>query len=473
MRNWIRWGALGLGLTASTAWAADANVSLQNEGPGGAALTANVDIDVVAPDRAVLNISNTAAPWLANSSDSPRLFRLGFNLASDVAPGCLELAGSPKWQLKKGNFFCKGKWFGGAWGKKNKGCSSDFKADWGGDQDEDDLDLTFDYQIRAKGWGWSGLEPGESIQLELRVKPQCAASFQLTPAEFADAEQTTTGGGDGQWAAKFAGFALETTNNWWWGKNKTKLVFKKGCAPGDVELPTPSCNPDFTWGELVASSADLNGLPSDFKDPDSRAGSLQLLFNGGVGFDPTGQISDAPHEAATITLRNGASAILEQWQVNRRYAAAQGCEVGSPFPRCWVQAALDAVDGLLRVVVPNIADSSNDGFDESGQRVTVGAELLMDYSAAQDFTDNGHQTFLVTWEAPFGIESAQLLLRGRYDSALDGLGSNDVLEPLFRRNVGSDPDYKSPSIFIVEETATSLTIGVNVEGALSDMCLSE
>lgn len=71
----------------------------------------------------------------------------------------------------------------------------------------------------------------------------------------------------------------------------------------------------FTWSEFIATAADLNGLPSTLADPDSRGGSVELNFNG--WWDFRGEWADPPYEAAILTLRNGASAVLEQWHLNR------------------------------------------------------------------------------------------------------------------------------------------------------------
>lgn len=477
-------------LVASSALAAggapDATVSLVNGGEAGEALSANVNIHIESPDFAIIELSNTAVPWIAGSDSSPSLFRLGFNLEDGPNPKCLEIEGAPAWKLKGGKNFCKGQFKKGKWGwKKNKGCSSEFVADWsdwdwnddGDDDDDDDINTTFDYQLRVKkNKKLNGVHPGESLTFGIHVKPECQADFAFTTEQFSGAETSLSGGGPGQWAAKFFGKAEVTVEKSKWKKGNlitwttTYKTTKKGCAAGFVEIPVQNCEPRFTWAELIAGSADLNGLPSDYADPDSRAGTLQILYNGGEGFDPTGQTSDQPFEAATVTLRNGVGSILEQWQVNRRYAAAQGCEVGSPFPRCWVSAFVDSVDGLLQIIVPNIANDSNDNFDESGDRVTVSGELLMDYTEAQDFSDNGHQTYLVTWEAPNGISTAQLQLRGRYDAGLDGLDGTDSLQDLFRRNLPGQPDYLAPSMVVIEETDTKLVLGINLQAASEDIC---
>lgn len=461
MKSWKTWGLVAALLAASSASQA-ATVELTGEDE---AYRASVETTVMSSHGLAIEVHNTSDTSDPDWKKAPTLRRLGFNL-SDVAPmSCWDLEGPSGWKLKAGGAFCL---FGCGW-----------EHDWDDTNEGDEFDALFDLQIRAKGWGNKGLKAGESASFVLTVDPACGV--ELSESTFADAPQSIAGSDVGQWAARFRAVKwVEKKNKWWgwgWGWKKKKSKFPKvqwSCAAGDLEdaePPVEPCAPEFSWGELVVGAADLNELPSDFMDPDSRAGSLQMFFNGGVGFDADGASTDAAHQSATVSLRNGAGSVLERWEVNRRFPGGQGCVESGAFPVCWVSAAMDAVDGLLSVFVPTFAPDSNDGFDDSGERVRIEGELLMDYtSGATTFEDNGHQTLRVTWVAPLGLDSAQLLLRGRYDAASDGLGSEDVLEVLFSRNVGGIDDSQLSGVVVLEESETTLTIAINVQAGLSDLC---
>ncbi|GMV40585.1 MAG: hypothetical protein AMXMBFR64_23010 [Myxococcales bacterium] len=223
----------------------------------------------------------------------------------------------------------------------------------------------------------------------------------------------------------------------------------------------------FTWSEFIATAADLNGLPSTLADPDSRGGSVELNFNG--WWDFRGEWADPPYEAAILTLRNGASAVLEQWHLNRFAPPgvhADGCNPAREWPECWLHAPAAIIDGVLSAAVPTAATSSNDGFDASGLRVEVSGSLHLDYAKPPPFTSNSHEHMVITWDAPLGLDTAQVLLRGRYDRGLDGLDGADVMIDIVRLNLPLAPDLVPPFVSILELTETRVTIQVPVQPAL-------
>ncbi|GMV40956.1 MAG: hypothetical protein AMXMBFR64_26720 [Myxococcales bacterium] len=230
----------------------------------------------------------------------------------------------------------------------------------------------------------------------------------------------------------------------------------------------PACTVAFTWSSFIATASEEYGSESDVARYDTRAGSVDFAFNGGHGFD--GVWTDKPFDAAILTLRNGITMILEQWQLNRRWPATVGCEDFSLWPRCWIFAPEDSVDDVLSAEVPTYAGSSNDKHDSVGDRVTVSGELLIDYAGGDAATDNSHQTFIVTWYAPHGLDQTLLHLRGRYDHDLNGLTPADAMVPLFRRNFPWDDDLHDDAVQILEETETTLTVTVNVQAALDAIC---
>ena len=230
----------------------------------------------------------------------------------------------------------------------------------------------------------------------------------------------------------------------------------------------PPCEPVFTWSAFTATASEIIGKQSDLTRYDTRAGSVDYAFNGGYGFD--GITTDRPFDAAILTLRNGLTKILEQWQLNRRWPALVGCESFAGWPRCWIFAPDDSVDDVLSAAVPTYAGSSNDLHDSSGLRVEVSGELHLDYTDGDDHTDNAHETLIVTWYAPLGLDTAQLLLRGRYDHDLDGLTGDDAMVPLLRRNFPWDDDLHDDAVVILEETDTTLTVALNVQAGLVRVC---
>lgn len=235
-----------------------------------------------------------------------------------------------------------------------------------------------------------------------------------------------------------------------------------------IPLPPDRDDPVYTWSEFIATAADENGLPSLLDAEDSRAGSVEINFNG--WWDVHGAASDTPYESAIVTLRNGASDILEQWHVNRTSPPgvhATGCNPERAWPECFVEAPEAVVGGVLAVGVPEKAATSNDRFDSSGLRVRISGRATLDYDPPPPWKSNAHETMRLTWEAPLGIETAQVQLRGRYDRGLDGLDEHgDPMIDIVRRNVPPHDDLLPPFVTVVEETPTRLTLEVPAYEAL-------
>lgn len=426
--------ALGIG-AGGVAHAADLVVNLAGEGSSsGAPLSATVEITVLAPDEVLLHVSNTSPQASPALMDAPVLTRLGFNLAGGPAAGCISVD-SPSWWSVTTRLqpFC-----GIGAGGKRPGS-------------------LFAYQLVADNpkpkWG---VFQGETLDLVLSLDLACAGGFTFTAAAFADAPTSPSGGVETQWAAKFQVVGVDGQDS--------------GCAqgvPDEPPPPPPECDPTFTWAEFIAVSADTNGLPSLYADPDTRAGSVELNVNGGFGFDAA--TGDAPYEAGILTLRNGAIQILEQWHLNRFWADAVGCEPGGPPYKCWISAPLDLIGTVLSAAVPALASSSNDGFDPSGLRVEVGGELHIGYGAGPP-VDNSHETLIIGYRAPLGLSTAQLQIRARYDYDLDGLDVGDPMVLLFRRSYPIEPDYHDPSVEILEETDQQLILRINAQAGLLRVC---
>jgi hypothetical protein len=409
-------------------------------------LSGEVSVQVESAKSVLIEIANTTPETSSTIPGAPVLTRLGFSLDGNPAGSCIQLEDpTGRFSLTKDvSDFCgvggNKQGCGWKWGKKKKKKSQGFT-----------------HAINAKSPSVKkGIEQDETVTLRLKVHPSCSYSF--SPGSFADAPFVGSGSSETQWAAQF------------------QLVGKcgkhSGCGYGESEEVPDTCKPVYTWSEFIATSADLNQLPSAFKDPDSRAGSVEFNFNGGSGFN--GVSNEAPYDAAILTLRSGEPSILEQWQFNRTLTPAvldaNGCSVGSAFSQCWIFNPEDSVAQVLSATVPTNVSSSNEGFDESGLRVEIAGGVDIAYSETV-FEDNGHQKMLVEWHAPLGLETAQLLLRGRYDWDLNFLGSTDYFVPLLSRNIAAlGPDFTHPSVDIVEETANTLRIVVDVQGATEAVC---
>lgn len=412
-------------LAGGDAVAAALSVELTGTGTGGQPLQALVLIEIADPSLAVLHVKNTSPPTAADAGE-PALTSLGFSLANGPPAECLSVV-APGWVMGGGiSPFCgPGNLTGGP------------AAITG-----------FPYRIDAVATRTDqGLAPDFAVDIQLRVTAACAGSFAFTPETFVNAPPVPSQGKLAQWVGKFGAW---------------------GCAEGLFDGLPGKCRPRFTWSEFIATAATVDGFPSDYYPSDRRAGSVEYNFNGQVGMN--GVTTDPPFEAAILTIRNGHADLLEQWHLNRVWAPLEGCDEGGVFPVCWLYAPTAVVDGSLSAYTPVFAGSSNDGFDDSGLRPEVSGHLHVSYASAQKPQDNSHETLVVVWTAPLGLDQSQLLLRGRYDANLDGLDPADPMITLLRRNFSTATDVLAPQVSVVSQTGTSLVVAVNVQTALERVC---
>lgn len=417
------------------------------------ALSANVEVQIESPTSALLRVTNTSPA----GGGEARLRRFGFQLKDGPQAKCLSLeAPGTGFKLKKvARPFC----FWASWGTT---CWDDTKEPKKVPWKQAWKESLFSYNVHVKSpVKKHGIAEGASALVRIKVAPSCAGSFKFTKDSFLLAPHAKSVGQSGNWAAKFKIFN---------GKKKDR-----GCAVGVAGVPAPpppppppACDPEFTWGDLVATTADLTGQASAFLPVDTRAGSAQVMVNGGVGFG--GPWTDAPYEAITATLRNGAGVIVEQLQANRRWPPpldADGCNPTRDYPECWSWWDA-AVDGLLALALPTWSDGSNAGFDDGPLRPTVTAQILSEDVGEPD--DNAHQTVVVQWHAPLGLENAQLLLRARYDASLDGSFNDEPFVTLLSLNIGAE-DVFSPDLLVeISEDLTTLTATFSVQAGLEAVC---
>lgn len=408
----------------STAALASGGVTVALSGAGsasGAPLSALVEIDVLDASSARILVTNTAPATSSTVPGAPILTRVGFNLADGPDAACLSLA-TPDGRFamaRRVQPFC---------GRTPK------------------LGAMFAYGFDAENPApATGIERDEALAFVLSVDPACG--YALTPSSFTDAPSSPSGGVLTQWVAKFQVVGEGGEDS--------------GCAGGDTsEAPEP----EYIWSEFIATGAEVTPLPSVFRADDTRAGSVELNYNGGYGFNDL--IGDAPFTAATANLRNGAGVILEQWQVNRFYAPhnldADGCSTTTAIPQCWAWGE----GGPVTVALPTHVADSNEGFDPgSADRVTVRAETTVDDGGAP--TDNSAQWFTITWEDPSGLDADRMNLRLHFDANLNRTLGDDPIYSLFRvRFPGDGPDFVSPVVNVVAVTATSVTVEVNVQDAI-------
>lgn len=384
----------------------------------GAPLAATVAIYLDDARTARLVVTNTSLASSSTEPGAPVLTRLGFNLADGPDPGCLDVA------VDGGRFVLAT--------RVQPLCGS------GGDR--------FQYSLDARNpASKSGIARDESLTIVLTLRAACAGRFDR--AMFADARETASAGVLTQWAAKFQVVGPGGEDS--------------GCAQG---VPVEEREPVYIWSEFIATAAEVQPLPSLYAASDTRAGSVELNYNGGYGFD--GVTSDPAYAAGIATLRNGRGAIVEQWLLNRRWAPAQldpdGCSLTTLYPQCWVWGD----GGPAAATIPTWVADSNEGFDpESTQRVTVRAETAIEDDGAPE--DNSAQWFRVTWEDPSGIATARMNLRLHFDANLDRTFVGDPFLPLYRvRFPGDGPDVTAPVVHVIAVTETSVTVEVNVQDAI-------
>lgn len=407
---------------AATFLPADITVPLIGTTSSAETLTANVGITLVDPYTALLRVHNTTNAALSTNPEGPLLTRLGLNLAAAPAGTCITLD-DPAQRFERV--------------PPAPFCSSGHP-------------IPFAIELRAaEPTSSNGVRTTEVLELVLRVDPACQDHFAFTLATFLDAPTSLSSGRSVQWAAAV-----------------TEVASTPGdaCVRGNAKLELPPLL--FTWASISALSAETTTVPSPDFDP--RAGSLEVVWNGGPSFFD-GVTTDAPYQAAIATLRNPEGTIVEQWQLNRSFVPAGldalGCTIPAAYPVCYAQAAADGSGQGLAVDIPQVVASSNAGFEHMGPRVAVYGSMMM-HSVGEP-TDNSHQTLVVIWRAPNGLASAQLLLRARYDYNLDGLGPDDPFVMLLARNMpGLPPSFTDDSVRIVKRTGNLLVVAVNVQAAL-------
>lgn len=439
----LAWVAMATDARAVTMGEPDIRAELVGQSiKGGKALTALVEVDVESATSAVFRITNTTAQTPGQGEAVLR--RFGFQLADGPKAKCLKLeSDSGHLKLKKvARPFCFwASWGMTCWDDTDEPGKKPWKQAW--------KESLFSYNVRVKSpVAKHGIHEGQSETFRLTLSPKCAGDFAFTPDAFLFAPVASAVGQQGNMAAKFKIFG---------GKKKDR-----GCSVGNAGAPSaPVCTPEFTWAVFSANTSLVEGLPIGGGAPDTRAGSFNLELNGGVGFG--GPWTDAPFEAVTATLTNGAGQAVEVIQGNRRWPPdgldADGCEPGAGFPVCWTgwEAALD---GLLSIALPDRSGDSNDGFDGSGLRPTIAVQVDQEKGGTRK--DSAHQTVTVTWHAPLGLEGAQLHLQGRYD------GNPSVT--LVSVNIGNE-DVFAPGVLVdINEDLTTLTATFNVQAGLEHVC---
>ena len=422
---------LMLGIS-SLATAADVEVTLEGQGSrSGVPLTASIAIEIIDVDMITMSVTNTSPESSSTESDAPVITRVAFDVSQDKATIGL-LHSTHIWEYTdKTKPFCGSK----------RGL--------------------LPYGVVAqKPAPHNGIKRGETAVMTLQID----ADEPLT-AEFFDGQE---------WALKFQVVGEGGEDS--------------GCSFGNAEPVIVHHAPPVVYymSEFVASAAEVwPGLPSAFKDLDTRAGSVEINTFGGLrpnGVLPTTN-TDPAFEAGIVSLRTGDSGkIVEQKHVERRWPPAldeNGCSTNAnlSFPQCFIWAydrgtlpgSLDELNLLVANVPDNGAGDSNYLFDFSGNRVAVEGDLTADYNMFSA-TDNGHQIMTATWSVPAGRvlrEETQMLFRGRYDWNFSGLEPGDEMVPLFYVNgADSNDNMQVDGVAIIEDSDTRLTITVNVQVAL-------
>ena len=425
-------GAIFMLGSSAIAMATDVGVMLEGQGSrSGVPLTASIAIDIIDVNMITLSVTNTSPASSSTETDAPVLTRIAFDVGQDQAQIAL-LDSSHVWEYTdKTKPFC---------GRKRG---------------------LLPYGIVAqKPAPHTGIKRGETGVMTLQIDSE----NDLTAAFFEGLE----------WALKFQVVGEGGEDS--------------GCSFGNAEPVVVNNPPPVVYyeSEFVASAAEAwPGLPSNFKDLDTRAGSVEINTFGGLrpnGALPTTN-TDPAYEAGIVSLRSGDSGkIVEQKHVERKWPPAldtEGCNINTSltFPQCFIWAldrgtlagSLDANNLLVANVPDNAAGDSNYGFDNSGNRVVVQGDLTGDYSIFSSM-DNGHQSMTATWEVPTGRvlrQETQMLFRGRYDWNCSGLSTEDEMVPLFYVNgADSNDNMQVEGVTVVEDSGTRLTITVNVQVAL-------
>lgn len=400
---------------------ADVTVTLDAEHAGTEALGAQVDVVLVDPATAVLRLINTSKGD-SPIPEGPLLVGVAFNLAGDPGAGCLE-AEDPAQRFV---------------------LASPAAPLCGGLH-------RFGYELVAAE---APLWTTEVHEVALRVRPECQGTFAFTHDTFLQAAPATVGASTARFGATLMAVAEEPG---------------PVCLVGTPGLVTPALH--FTWATFLVNAAEIRASKSAFSAADPRAGSADIVLAGDVL--PGGMESDPPLEAAILTLRNGAGAVLEQQHLNRLWVPhdldANGCMTTEGPPTCFVSWPEDTLGDVLTASVPSMVENSNEGFDALGRRVTVAATLTMDYTMAP-FADASHEVLRVSWTRPGGIARAQLQLRAVYDANLNGSTGDEPLVTLYTRNDPMQPGgVFDPSLRVVHVSANTLAIEVDVQAALESI----
>lgn len=241
--------------------------------------------------------------------------------------------------------------------------------------------------------------------------------------------------------------------------------------------PDPlACPGDFTWLDLTAISAERVPFPSLLHPADTRAGSVDLHLNGGWGFGSNE--TDPAFAAGFLTLRDGAGNLVEELQLNRRYRPASltpdGCTTSAGAPQCWLPPDGGTPHGVLVASVPHRVRDSNEGFDDSGQRITVAGLLRVDLSGEPP-RDSSHESVRITWNAPRGIDSARILLRGSYRRAphASGIVPESFTVPLLRGGWVDQVGEGRIAVAVVREverTENRLTVELSAQPLIEYLC---
>jgi hypothetical protein len=386
----------------------------------GAALSGVVEVYVESGTTARLVVTNTSPAESSTEPNGPVLTRLAFNLLGGPAASCFAVASDGRFALAR---------------RVQPLCGANPQ-----------LGAPFAYSLDAVNPAPSkGIARGESLEILLTVTGGCG--FAFTEEAFDLAPTSPSGGQLTQWAAKFQVVGPGGEDS--------------GCAQGTTP---PEREIEYVISEFIATAAEVQAAPSLFRELDTRAGSIEANFYGGklVGFT-----SDAPFTSGILALRNGAGNLIEQWQVNRMAQPfnldPNGCKLvttsTTQYLQCWVKNFLAPV----QVAVPTTVADSNAGFDpESPTRVTISG--LAEIDATGDPTDNSAQWLTITWEDPVDINTARMNFRLHFDANFNGL-ADDPIYPLYRVRFGT-PDIHEPFVIVVAQTATSVTVTVNVQDAM-------
>lgn len=411
-------------LASGAAQAAELSVLLVGTAQDGAPLEATVGVEVLAADEALLHVTNVSGPSPGVVVSAP-IDRVGFNLKGGPPASCLTVEEPAGWTVGPSTT---------AW------CGA-------GDLVSGPVTTT-GFMVQLDGSGAGGIPAGEVRDIRLRLAPACLVGYAMTVDSFARANPAPAAGSLAQWAVTYG---------------------DHGCARGRWEGDPKDCRPLYTWSEFIATAATVDASPSVYSPYDRRAGSVELNFNGRSGMN--GVTTDRPYDAAILSVRNGASTLLEQHQVNRVWAGGDGCADKGWFWRCWLFAPDDLTGDSLSAWAPVYSVSSNAMFDDTGTRVEVSGHLHLSYAGGDTPTDNAHEHFVVTWFAPQGMDTAQLHLRGRFDRDLDGLDEHDdAMMELFRRNLVGWSDFQAPPVAVLVDNDHEVTIAVNVQWGLERVC---